>query len=74
MAWWGCVQIAMQSEIAFAFASNYPVRFPGYGKKFKSLTRHLRTQYQMTPDQYRAKWDLPADQPNAQPVPGARVM
>ena len=25
------------------------------GKKFKSLKRHLRTQYQMTPDQYRAK-------------------
>jgi MucR family transcriptional regulator, transcriptional regulator of exopolysaccharide biosynthesis len=27
-----------------------------YGKKFKSLKRHLRTQYRMTPDQYRAKW------------------
>jgi predicted transcriptional regulator len=31
------------------------------GKKFKSLKRHLRTLYQMTPDQYRAKWNLPAD-------------
>jgi predicted transcriptional regulator len=30
------------------------------GKKFKSLKRHLRTQYEMTPDQYRAKWNLPA--------------
>ena len=33
------------------------------GKKFKSLKRHLRTHYQLTPDQYRAKWDLPADYP-----------
>jgi predicted transcriptional regulator len=33
------------------------------GRKFKSLKRHLRTQYQMTPDQYRAKWNLPADYP-----------
>src|SRR3954463_14089348 len=29
------------------------------GKKFKSLKRHLRTTYDMTPEQYRAKWDLP---------------
>jgi|SRR5579872_5925014 predicted transcriptional regulator len=33
------------------------------GKKFKSLKRHLRTQYKMTPDQYRTKWNLPADYP-----------
>jgi MucR family transcriptional regulator, transcriptional regulator of exopolysaccharide biosynthesis len=33
------------------------------GKKFKSLKRHLRTQYGLTPDQYRAKWNLPADYP-----------
>ena len=37
------------------------------GKKFKSLKRHLRTQYQMTPDQYRAKWNLPADYPMVAP-------
>jgi predicted transcriptional regulator len=37
------------------------------GKKFKSLKRHLRTQYQMTPDQYRAKWNLPADYPMVSP-------
>ena len=30
------------------------------GKKFKLLKRHLRTRYQMTPDQYRAKWNLPS--------------
>jgi predicted transcriptional regulator len=37
------------------------------GKKFKSLKRHLRTQYQMTPDQYRAKWNLPAGYPMVAP-------
>ncbi|MGA8654366.1 MAG: MucR family transcriptional regulator [Xanthobacteraceae bacterium] len=37
------------------------------GKKFKSLKRHLRTQYNMTPDQYRAKWNLPADYPMVAP-------
>jgi predicted transcriptional regulator len=31
------------------------------GKKFKSLKRHLRTQYDMTPEQYREKWGLPPD-------------
>jgi predicted transcriptional regulator len=36
------------------------------GKKFKSLKRHLR-QYRMTPDQYRAKWNLPADYPMVAP-------
>jgi predicted transcriptional regulator len=33
------------------------------GKEFKSLKRHLRTQYGLTPDQYRAKWNLPPDYP-----------
>jgi predicted transcriptional regulator len=37
------------------------------GKKFKSLKRHLRTRYQMTPEQYRAKWNLPADYPMVAP-------
>jgi predicted transcriptional regulator len=37
------------------------------GKKFKSLKRHLGTKYQMTPDQYRAKWNLPADYPMVAP-------
>jgi predicted transcriptional regulator len=31
------------------------------GMKFKSLKRHLRTRYNMTPDQYREKWGLPPD-------------
>ena len=37
------------------------------GKKFKSLKRHLRTTYDMTPEQYRAKWDLPRDYPMVAP-------
>jgi predicted transcriptional regulator len=37
------------------------------GKKFKSLKRHLRTAYGLTPDQYRAKWDLPLDYPMVAP-------
>jgi MucR family transcriptional regulator, transcriptional regulator of exopolysaccharide biosynthesis len=37
------------------------------GKKFKSLKRHLRTQYNMTPEQYREKWALGADYPMVAP-------
>ena len=47
--------------------------FPDYlicledGKKFKSLKRHLRTQYKMTPEQYRERWGLPVDYPMVAP-------
>ncbi len=37
------------------------------GKKFKSLKRHLRTHYKMSPDQYRAKWNLPPSYPMVAP-------
>ncbi len=37
------------------------------GKKFKSLKRHLRTQYNMSPEQYREKWGLPSDYPMVAP-------
>jgi predicted transcriptional regulator len=37
------------------------------GKKFKSLKRHLRTRYAMSPDEYRAKWGLPHDYPMVAP-------
>ena len=37
------------------------------GKRFKSLKRHLRTQYNMTPEQYRDKWGLPAEYPMVAP-------
>lgn len=37
------------------------------GKKFKSLKRHLRTRYDMSPEEYREKWNLPADYPMVAP-------
>lgn len=37
------------------------------GKKLKMLRRHLMTHYNMTPDEYRAKWGLPADYPMVAP-------
>ncbi|MDC9825106.1 MucR family transcriptional regulator [Devosia sp. ZB163] len=38
------------------------------GKKFKSLKRHLRTEYDMSPEEYRAKWGLPPDYPMVAPT------
>lgn len=37
------------------------------GKKFKSLKRHLRTHYGLTPEDYREKWNLPHDYPMVAP-------
>ena len=37
------------------------------GKKLKMLKRHLRTAYQMTPEEYRSKWGLSADYPMTAP-------
>jgi predicted transcriptional regulator len=37
------------------------------GKQFKSLKRHLRTAYDMTPEEYRTKWGLPNDYPMVAP-------
>lgn len=37
------------------------------GKKLKMLKRHLMTHYQMTPEDYRTKWGLPADYPMVAP-------
>ena len=37
------------------------------GKKYKSLKRHLRTKYSMTPEDYRTKWGLPKDYPMVAP-------
>src|SRR5207244_5800750 len=37
------------------------------GKKLKMLKRHLRSTYNMTPDEYRAKWGLPTDYPMVAP-------
>ncbi|MGD9738274.1 MAG: MucR family transcriptional regulator [Bauldia sp.] len=47
--------------------------FPDYiicledGKKFKSLKRHLRTHYDLSPEEYREKWGLAADYPMVAP-------
>lgn len=54
-----------------------PVRksvFPDYiicledGKKLKMLKRHLMSAYNMTPEDYRARWNLPADYPMVAPA------
>ena len=37
------------------------------GKRFKTLKRHLRSKYSMTPEQYRAKWGLASDYPMVAP-------
>lgn len=37
------------------------------GKKLKMLKRHLKTAYNMTPDDYRARWNLPNDYPMVAP-------
>lgn len=71
-------QIAGSNPIAVASAQEpaVPVKksiTPDYivcledGKKFKSLKRHLRTKYSMTPDEYRTKWGLPHDYPMVAP-------
>jgi predicted transcriptional regulator len=41
------------------------------GKKFKSLKRHLRTHYDISPEEYRAKWGLPNDYPMVAPANAA---
>jgi predicted transcriptional regulator len=42
------------------------------GKKLKMLKRYLRTRYKMTPEEYRAKWNLPLDYPIVAPNYAAR--
>lgn len=37
------------------------------GKKLKTMKRHLRTAYGMSPEEYRAKWGLPSDYPMVAP-------
>jgi predicted transcriptional regulator len=38
------------------------------GRRFKSLKRHLRTKYNLSPEEYRAKWNLPKDYPMVAPA------
>ena len=42
------------------------------GKKFKSLKRHLRTHYNLSPEEYREKWGLPHDYPMVAPTYSAQ--
>lgn len=42
------------------------------GKQLKMLKRHLRTTYNMTPEEYRAKWNLPANYPMVAPAYAAQ--
>ena len=42
------------------------------GRKLKMLRRYLRTTYGMTPDEYRAKWNLPPDYPMVAPAYAAK--
>ncbi len=37
------------------------------GRRFKMLKKHLKAQFDMTPEEYRAKWNLPADYPMVAP-------
>ncbi len=64
--------VAERQELKPAVAKHRSV-MPDYiicledGKKFKSLKRHLRTHYSMTPEEYREKWGLAADYPMVAP-------
>ena len=67
---------ATQTEVSAAVKPVVPVKrsvHPDYivcledGKKLKILKRYLRSNYNMTPEEYRAKWGLPADYPMVAP-------
>ena len=72
----GSLAGATPSEIATAQKPVVPIKrsvTPDYivcledGKKLKMLKRYLRSNYNMTPEEYRAKWGLPADYPMVAP-------
>ena len=53
-------------DVAKSITAEYLVCLED-NKKFKSLKRHLRTHYNLSPEQYRAKWNLPPDYPMVAP-------
>jgi len=69
----GAVELEAAVELRPAVAVKKSIT-PDYlicledGKKFKSLKRHLRTEYDMSPEEYRAKWGLPPDYPMVAPT------
>jgi predicted transcriptional regulator len=64
--------VAQQAAQTAAAAAKKTV-FPDYivcledGKRFKSLKRHLRVKYSLTPEQYRERWGLSVDYPMVAP-------
>lgn len=54
------------SEIKKSIHKDYLICFED-GKRFKSLKRHLRSHYDMSPKEYREKWGLPSDYPMVAP-------
>jgi len=53
-------------DIAASVSDDYIICLED-GKQFKSLKRHLRTRYAMSPDEYRSKWGLDSDYPMVAP-------
>ncbi len=56
----------MKSSIRRSIFPEYLICLES-GKHYKSLKRHLRVKYNLTPEQYRAKWGLAADYPMVAP-------
>ncbi len=69
----GVVEVVPEPEVLKPAVSVKKSVMPDYiicledGKQFKSLKRHLRTQYGLSPEDYREKWGLPADYPMVAP-------
>ena len=53
-------------DIASSVSDDYIICLED-GKQFKSLKRHLRTRYALSPDEYRSKWGLDSDYPMVAP-------
>ncbi|MCE9648864.1 MAG: MucR family transcriptional regulator [Parvibaculum sp.] len=60
------VELVPAVPIKKSVAADYIVCLED-GKKLKMLKRYLRSQYEMTPEEYRARWNLPADYPMVAP-------
>jgi len=60
------VSVSPAVPIESSVTSDYIVCLED-GKRFKSLKRHLRTHYNLSPEEYRKKWDLPSDYPMVAP-------
>ena len=54
-------------EVSKYFSETFEKLVPAGRGKLKMLKRHLMTHYNLTPEQYRAKWNLPADYPMVAP-------